>query len=223
MPVHISARPEDLPSLVNGLLEFNTRSAEGLDPVAAAAALAFALVYIHPFVDGNGRIHRYLVHHVLAERGFTPSGVVFPVSAVILRRMAGYRDVLQQHSQKLLPLIDWEATADGNVRVRGETADLYRYFDATPHAEYLFGCVQATLEHDLPREAALLQAHDRFATRVQELVDLPARTLDLLFRFLRQNQGRLSQRARTRELKALTAEEVATIEAIYHDEFEPGS
>ncbi|HIP51694.1 MAG TPA: hypothetical protein EYG94_06355 [Campylobacterales bacterium] len=31
--------------------------------------IAFSFVYIHPLEDGNGRIHRYLIHHVLAERG----------------------------------------------------------------------------------------------------------------------------------------------------------
>jgi Fic family protein len=39
-----------------------------------AAATAFGFVYVHPFQDGNGRIHRCLVHHVLAERKFTPPG-----------------------------------------------------------------------------------------------------------------------------------------------------
>jgi hypothetical protein len=38
-----------------------------VDPVVAAAILAFGFVYIHPFEDGNGRIHRYLIHHVLAD------------------------------------------------------------------------------------------------------------------------------------------------------------
>ena len=48
-----------------------------LDPVVTAAALAFGLVYIRPFEDGSRRIHRYLIHHVLAERGFNPSGECF--------------------------------------------------------------------------------------------------------------------------------------------------
>ena len=35
--------------------------------------------------DGNGRIHRFLMHHVLAKRGYSPDGVIFPISAAILR------------------------------------------------------------------------------------------------------------------------------------------
>ena len=50
----------------------------GFHPVLAAAIIAFSFVIIHPLEDGNGRIHRYLIHHVLAESGFTPKGVIFP-------------------------------------------------------------------------------------------------------------------------------------------------
>ena len=63
----------------------NERMGEGeLDSVLQAAATAFGFVYIHPFQDGNGRLHRCLIHHVLAERKFTPPGMVFPVSTVML-------------------------------------------------------------------------------------------------------------------------------------------
>jgi hypothetical protein len=90
IPEHISARHEDLPALIDGLTSFDRSAARDLDPVLAAAALAFGFVYIHPFEDGNGRLHRYLIHHVLAERGFNPPGLVFPVSSVILDRMDAY-------------------------------------------------------------------------------------------------------------------------------------
>ena len=44
---------------------------------------------------------------------------------------------------------------------------------------------------------------------------MPERAADLLFRFLRQNGGRLSGRAREREFAALTDEEVVRVEATY--------
>src|SRR4029077_3841055 len=111
--------------------------------------IAFGFVFIHPFVDGNGRIHRYLIHHVLAEHGFTPKGVVFPVSAVILERIDEYREGLEVYSRPRLPHIEWRATKDGNVEVLNDTIDLYRYFDATRQAEFLFDCVAQTIEHSL--------------------------------------------------------------------------
>jgi hypothetical protein len=107
LPDHISARPEDLPSLIAGMAAFDNGAALAIDPVVAAAALAFGFVYVHPFEDGNGRIHRYLMHHVLARRGFNPAGVVFPVSAAILERIDDYRRVLEAYSRRLLPLIEW--------------------------------------------------------------------------------------------------------------------
>lgn len=109
IPDHVSARHEDLPELIDGLTAFDRGAAQELDPGLAAAALAFGFVYIHPFEDGNGRFHRYLIHHVLAERGFNPSGLVFPVSAVILDQIDNYRKVLESYSGRLLPQIRWRS------------------------------------------------------------------------------------------------------------------
>ncbi|MDA2934879.1 Fic family protein [Acidobacteria bacterium AH-259-D05] len=215
LPDHISARPEDLPSLMEGMIAFDCGPAQNLDAVIAAAMLAFGFVYVHPFEDGNGRIHRYLIHHLLAERGFNPPGVVFPVSAAILDRIDEYRQVLEDYSARLLPLVEWQPTEDGNVRVLNDTSDYYCFFDATPHAEFLYDCVRRTIEQDLPYETEFLGRYDRFRSRIESMIDMPDRTVDLLFRFLDQNQGRLSKRAREKEFAALTEEETAQVEDLY--------
>ncbi|SIT57122.1 Cell filamentation protein Fic [Mesorhizobium prunaredense] len=222
LPDHISARPEDLESLIDGMVAFDRSPAQGLDAVIVAAILAFGFVYIHPFEDGNGRIHRYLIHHVLAARGFNPPGVVFPVSAAILEKIDEYRGVLESCSQRLLPLIEWEPTPQFNVRVVNDTGDFYRFFDATPHAEFLYACVRRTIEQDLPDETAFLRRYDQFRKQVDAFIDMPERLTDLLFRFLHQNGGRLSNRAREWEFAALTDDEAERIEAIYHQTFGPG-
>jgi hypothetical protein len=220
IPDHISARPDDLPSLIDGMVAFDQGPAQRLDPVIAAAALAFGFVYVHPFADGNGRIHRYLIHHVLAQRGFNPSGIVFPVSAAILERIDAYRAVLENYSRRLLPVIDWRPTEDGNVEVLNETADCYRFFDATPQAEFLYACVRQTIEEDLPRETKFLLHYDQFRNRVEAIVDMPDRTIDLLFRFLHQNGGQLSKRAREQEFAQLSDAEAAAAEDAYKTAFE---
>lgn len=219
LPDHIGAAPADLPSLIEGMAEFDRSYAAMLDGVIAAAALGFGFVYAHPFVDGNGRIHRYLIHHVLARHGYNPAGVVFPVSAAILERNEEYRAVLEDYSKRLLPVIEWELTTDGNVEVLGDTADFYRYFDATQHAEFLYSCVRKTIEEDLPRETEFLRRYDRFCTRITQIADMPASTMDLLYRFLQQNEGRLSGRARSKEFRALTNAEVAAVEEAYMEAF----
>ncbi len=147
LPEFIGARPEDLEALCADMLVTNGRMRDdGLDPVLQAAATAFGFVYVHPFQDGNGRMHRCLIHHVLAERGYTPPGMVFPVSSVMLDRIDDYRRTLQDHSMPLMDFIEWRPTADHNVEVLDDTADLYRYFDCTEQAEFLYACVQRTVE-----------------------------------------------------------------------------
>jgi len=220
LPDHISAKPQDLPSLIQGLVDYAGDFSNEIDPVIAAATLSFGFVYIHPFADGNGRLHRYLIHHVLTSRGFNPPGIVFPISFAILERVDAYRHVLESYSQRVLPCIEWEPTEDMNVTVLNDTADFYRYFDATKHAEFLFECVQKTIEVDLPEEAAYLRKYDEFKGRVEEIVDMPASTVDLLFSFLKQNNGRLSKRAREKEFAPFVDEEVVRVEAIYQSIFD---
>ena len=48
---------------------------------------------------------------------------------------------------------------------------------------------------------------------------MPERTMDLLFRFLNQNEGKLSARAWRKEFAALSDTETACVEAIYRDLF----
>jgi hypothetical protein len=174
LPEFIGARPQDLDILMRGLLEANERMrADGIDPVFEAAATAFGFVYIHPLQDGNGRLHRCLIHHVLAQRGVTPPGMVFPVSSVMLDRIDDYRSTLQAHSAPLVPFIEWRSAAQRNVEVLNDTADLYRHFDCTGAAEFLYRCVLRTVEYDLPREIDYLRGHDQALRRIMETVEMP--------------------------------------------------
>jgi hypothetical protein len=221
LPEFIGARPDNLVSLMAGLIEANDRMrADGIDPVLKAAASAFGFVYIHPFQDGNGRMHRCLIHHVLAERKFTPPGMVFPVSSVMLDRIDEYRAALQAHSGPLMSFIEWRPTAERNVEVLNETADLYRYFDCTAEAEFLYACVRRTVNEDLPREIDYLRRHDEALRRIMDMVEMPNRMAENLVLYIRQNNGSLSKRRREGEFKQLTGEEVAVIECIVQEEFQ---
>ncbi len=220
VPDHVSASAEDLENLVNGICEFDERATSmGLDPVIAAASVGFGFVYVHPFEDGNGRLHRWLFHHVLARAGYNPPGFVFPISSAIERRMEAYKAVLESYSSEITPLIDWRPTRNGTVEVSNETADFYRYFDATVHAEFLYACVARTVDEDLADEVAFLEAHDRFSLGVQRIADMPERRVDLLRSFLAQNSGQLSKRALGGEFASLTSDEAKVIEAIFKETF----
>jgi len=220
LPEFVGARPADLRALMDGIIEANARMHDGgLDPVLQAAATAFALVYVHPFQDGNGRVHRCLIHHVLAERKFTPPGMVFPVSSVMLDRIEDYRATLQNHSGPLMPFIDWRPTPGRNVEVLNDTADLYRYFDCTAEAEFLYACVARTVEHDLPHEIDYLRRHDEAMRRIMDAVEMPDHFAETLMMFIRQNKGTLPKKRRSDEYKDLRDDEVALIEGIVRDAF----
>ena len=178
LPDHIGARADDLASLIQGLIVYAVGSEHaGLDAVAAAAAVAFGFVFIHPFEDGNGRIHRWLVHHMLSRRGVNPPGVVLPVSSVFLERIERYRLVLKYFSRPRLALTRWETTPSLNVRVVGETRDLFRFFDATRQTEFLAESVVETIRVTLPREIAYLRRYDQAKRRIEGVPRTPQRNL----------------------------------------------
>ncbi|HEY0307822.1 MAG TPA: Fic family protein [Acidobacteriaceae bacterium] len=221
LPEFIGARPQDLHNLMAAMLEANDRMKEdAIDPILQAAATAFGFVYIHPFQDGNGRLHRCLIHHVLAERRFTPAGMVFPVSSVMLSRIEVYRDTLRTHSGPLMNCIEWRPTPERNVEVENETADLYRYFDCTDNAEFLYGCVEQTIAYDLPQEIDYLRRHDEAMGRIMDAVEMPDRLAENLLLFIRKNNGKLGKKRRENEFAALKDEEAATLEAIVQDAFD---
>lgn len=220
LPEFIGARPDDLADLMVGLLEANDRMRDQVDAVLKAAAAAFGFVHIHPFQDGNGRMHRCLIHHVLAERKFTPPGMVFPVSSVMLDRIDDYRATLQRHSGPLMPFIEWRPTPERKVEVLNATADLYRYFDCTEQAEFLYECVSRTVEQDLPREIDYLRRHDEAIRRIMGTVEMPDRVAEDLVLFVRQNKGELSKNRREHEFKELTDDEVTLLERIVRDAFD---
>jgi hypothetical protein len=216
MPDHISARPDDLQPLMSGLIgTYELLCKDDFDAVLMAALIAFGFVFIHPFEDGNGRIHRYLFHHVLVEKKFVPKGLVFPISAVILEHIYEYREILNHYSKPRLDFIEWRSTEKNNVEVLNETIDLYRYFDATKQAEFFFECVEETVNRILPEEVEYLKKYDMLNEFIKNYIDMPDKVVDLLIRFLTQNDGKLSKRAREREFEKLTDSEIQAIEQKY--------
>jgi len=220
LPEHISAKWQDLDQLISGLVKTSQYLEESaIDAVIAAAKIAFGFVFIHPLQDGNGRIHRYLIHHVLARKQFTKQGIIFPVSASILDYITDYRQVLQKYSHPLLDFIDWETTSDNNIKVLNNTIDYYRYFDATPQTEFLYDCVYDTIYNIIPQEVRYLEQYDQFKRYLDEEFEMPDKTVALLVRFLEQNEGKLSKRAKEKEFSALSREEIKNIEKHYSEIF----
>ncbi|MGH9388980.1 MAG: Fic family protein, partial [Vicinamibacteria bacterium] len=139
---------------------------------------------------------------------------------VMLDRIDDYRTTLETHSGPLMPFIDWRPTPERNVEVLNETADLYRYFDCTEAAEFLYACVRRTVEDDLPREIDYLRRHDEAIRRIMDAVEMPDRVVENLVLFIRQNKGTLSRKRRDGEFQKLRDDEVTLIESVVRDAFE---
>lgn len=213
---YIAPKPQDLPSLMDGvILCAGQMFAANLDPVVAAAVLSFGFVFMHPFEDGNGRLHRFLIHYTLSKLGFTPKGLIFPVSAVMLREYKEYDAALEYFSRPLNELIkDYAMDEKGEMTVSQETADFYKYIDFTPLAEFLYRCVEKTIHTDLEKELDFLSRYDAIKRSIKEIVDMPDRQIDLFIRCVRQNNGTLSQRKRESLFGMLQDSEISQMEKV---------
>ena len=220
IPNHISAKYEDLEQLMAGWLQTQKVLTESrMDPILVAAKIAFGFVFIHPYVDGNGRLHRYIIHHVLSQTGYTEQGIIFPVSASMLTHMKDYAKSLESYSHSILNFIDWKPSENNNVEVLNDTIDYYRYFDATAQAEFLFYCVNDTLVNIIPNEVEYLKKFDAFKRFIDNRYEMPDNMISLLVGFLEQGNGKLSNRATSNEFNKLTEDEISSIEKQFQSVF----
>ena len=219
--VHFACpKPEDLPDLMAGLVEAHQRMVDGgVHPVVHAAAVAYGFVFLHPFEDGNGRIHRFLIHNILARSGFTPEGVMVPVSAAMLRSPAEYDASLEALSRPLMPLLDYSLDEEGRMTVHNDTAIWYRFIDMTAQAEALFAFIEKTINTELVDELNFLASYGRTKAAIQTIADMPDRQIDLFIRFCLQNHGRLSANKRSSHFDFLAEDEVVKMEQAVQDAY----
>ena len=208
----VPPRPEDVVGLMQGLCAMSARgraaaiAGADVNPVVHAAVLAFGFVFIHPFIDGNGRLHRYLIHEELSTLGFTPKGTVLPVSAFILSNLDLYSAVLDEFSKPLMARTDFTPPPPV-VAVTGNDPRFFRFFDATAQALFLYRALERTVEHDLEEEIHYLVSVERARARLKDEIDWPAQSLDLFINMVHQNNGTLSKTKRDRHFTWLTDEE----------------
>jgi hypothetical protein len=98
-----------------------------------------------------------------------------------------------------------------HLTVLNKTDNLYRYYDATPQAEYLYEAVAETIRKDLREEIEFLEVFDKSMATVKGIVDMPNARVSSLIRFVLQNQGTLSKTKRG-QFPELRDQELARIE-----------
>jgi len=214
----ICPKPGDLPSLMAGLMESHKRMKTGnVSPVIHAAAISYGFVFLHPFEDGNGRIHRFLIHNILSLQEMVPHGLMFPVSAVMLKNSADYDASLEAFSRPLLQLIDYRLNEMGQMTVENDTACWYQYMDMTTQAEALYEFVTKTIEEELVKELSFLANYNNTKKAIQDIIDMPDRLIDLFIQLCLQNNGNLSARKRSAHFDFLTDKELAAMEQAVKD------
>jgi hypothetical protein len=247
----VGARHADVPSLMQGLIEawqahhlvelpkpvpgamagpngeaygFRRSCGAFLDFVVAGC-LSFGFVFIHPFDDANGRLHRLLLHRILSVTGFTPDGLVIPTSAAILHDLAGYDVALEDFSTRIMPFIEYTIDeSDGSMAVHNDTADLYRYPDLTVQVESLCKWFESAVNTELVEELHTLRAIDDAKEAMRTIVELPDQRENLFIRICMQSfaagRGYTLSKAKRGLFAELSDEEVGALEAAIRTAFQ---
>lgn len=211
----ISPKPKDVEDMMNGLMVCNDRLSPSLvHPLIHAAAIAFGFVFIHPFEDGNGRLHRFLIHHILAKREFTPKGIVFPISATLLNNLKKYDAILESFSRPLMDILDYEVREDGSLTAENNDPRHYRYLDMTFICEQMFEILEKTIHEEFIQELNFIQRYDKIKKTIQGVIDMPDSLINLFVRLCLQNKGKLSITKRKAYFSKLTDKEIGQLEAV---------
>lgn len=214
----VGVKPEDIASFMNAFFEVLKKLVHSdANPIISAAVLSFAFVFFHPFEDGNGRLHRYLIHHILAAMKFTPKDLLFPISAVLYKDNRRYDKMLESFSKRLMPLIEYQLNEFGEMKIENETAEFYRFINFTEIVELFFDVMGETLETELLTELDYLTAWDRTRTRMREIVDMPENKASLFIKFTQQNGGTFPNKRRE-AFRELSDEEVFNLSRIVKEE-----
>lgn len=114
---HIAPQHERVPNAMRDLMAFVTR--DDIPPLVQAAIAHAQFETIHPFVDGNGRTGRALVHAMLRGKGVVVNSTV-PVSAGLLAETGSYFGALEAYRHgDAAPIIERFATASRFAAARG--------------------------------------------------------------------------------------------------------
>ena len=197
---YVPPAPELCAQLMGHWMMLANERPEGLDALAHAAVVSFTFVFLHPFMDGNGRLSRFLLHHCLGQSGSLPEGFLLPISVAMKKHEDQYLQALSAFSRPARELCEvrwagdeayfftWQAHADG----------WFRYMDVTEGVAFALDMAWAALEIDLHHEVAFLELFDDVARYINARHDLRSSDLTTLVVTIHQNGGKLSSNRRKR-------------------------
>jgi hypothetical protein len=212
---YVPPPPAMLDTIMDGLMHAADPARQpDVDPLLRAALVSFGFVFAHPFMDGNGRLSRFLVHYTLCQTGALERGHILPISAAMKRHELDYLGALQSFSKPARAL--WGVTwIDGDRYVFEPRFDprIYIYWDATRCVEFTLRMARLALEQDLAREAEFLAGYDKVMKEVDRHYDLVGSTLSTLVLSCHQNGGVLSRHRRKQFSATVPPEAFELIEA----------
>lgn len=217
---YVCPPPQFVKSLMQGIVDLNKKNTS-TETIIKIAMVSFGYVYIHPFEDGNGRIHRFLIHDILVRDGIVPNSTILPVSAHILAHMDEYDITLELLSKLIERKVKYDINDSGEMTVNNasEIEALYRFPDLTNNTVFLARAIQSTVNKDVPEELLFLQCYDELKGDIQSIVDMPDNKVDRMILFLHQNKGKLASRKR-KYYKELNDNEIEQMEQAYSQVFE---
>ncbi|MDE3023435.1 MAG: Fic family protein [Pseudomonadota bacterium] len=204
--------PDDMRRAMTGLEAFINGS-RCRNPLLKAAAGGFGFVYLHPFMDGNGRLHRFLIQHALARAQVREKGIVVPVSAMMLKNIPDYLAVLSGFSKPVTRLWGYTRGDITPIVTTAANGRNYRYINFDREVAFLHAMVQKAIREEIPRELAWLVGYDSAFEQIVAEFDLPNKDISALIRMIHSNHGRLSENKR-KKFAHLPDNVLSRIEAI---------
>lgn len=212
---YIGALAKHVPSLMNGLIKTHERMMfdASVPALIHATVISFGEVYIHPMDDGNGRIHRYLIHDVMKQRE-PEHKFIIPISASILKHEAEYDKVLEVISIPIMAMIDWELDSKNQNKliVNNDIDYMYRYPDYTEHVSFVYEMMDKAISTELIEEVCLLVVFDGIKKVINNLADIPNNKLDVITSIIISGAGRVSKTKRKYVFSYIDEELIEQIE-----------
>jgi Fic family protein len=190
---YVPPPPEWVPSLMQDLLEFANEAPKQQDPLVCASIVSFAFVFLHPFMDGNGRLSRFLFHHALCRSGQWGNGLLLPVSVAMKRNEEQYLAALQSYSKPARQAwnVMWLGDDEFEFQFKSD-ATIYRYWNATACVAFGLEMAQQALNKDLKVETEFLAQFDELFKAVDHRFDVRGNDLTTLVLACLQNNGKVS-------------------------------
>ena len=210
---HLAPDAQVVSPMLELLQQFMGSYSDPRTRLIATLAYHHRLAWVHPFMDGNGRLSRFLFHYALCQSGKLTNGLLLPISVAMKRNEAQYLTALQSFSMQARQQWDvrWIDGEQYDFRFKGK-ASLYQFWDATPMVEFSLQMAQQALDKDLREATDFLARFDRVYRTIDEQFDVRGSDLTTLVISSLQNDGRV--------LKSRRKQFQLTVQAVVFDAIE---